>query len=335
MSSGESKVCSAFRAFGYCLNMLPAPSAFRSLVGDLRQVASVRRVTLMDGPEAGVEVLVFSTGGGLDFWVVPGRMLDIAVLSWRGSQIAWQSPAGMRPVEISDGGLRAFERGFGGFLNTCGFDHIRQPAKGLPLHGSAPFTPARLTACGENWEGEAPVLYCEGVATCWRHGGYGYRLRRRIEAPIGGATIRIRDTVEVIGPDPAPVLALYHFNLGYPVVAGGTEVLLDGERVAGPLSSPQEAKAKAATLHKPTDSWADCQVASPNLGLTIRFRWRTDTLPWLQLWRDLRPNSGVLSIEPCSVGRLPDGANELSPYLGLGEVSSFVLDIVLDETWPT
>ncbi|MCT9000656.1 MULTISPECIES: DUF4432 family protein [Chelativorans] len=306
--------------------MLPAPSVLRSLVGDLKQVASLRRVTLMDGPEAGVEALVFSTGGGLDFWVVPGRMLDIAALSWHGSQIAWQSPAGMRPVDVSGGDQRVFEHGFGGFLNTCGFDHIRQPVDGLPLHGSAPFTPARLLSFGENWDAEEPILRCEGEATCWRHGGYGYRLRRRIEAPIGGATIRIRDRVEIIGPDPAAVLALYHFNLGYPAVRNGTQVLLDGNRVVGPLSPP-ESKPQTPTLHRASAGWAVCHVVLAHRGAAIAFRWRTDTLPWLQLWRDLRPHRGVLSIEPCSIGRLPDGANEPSPPINAGEARSFAIDI--------
>ncbi|UUP20092.1 hypothetical protein NTH_04607 (plasmid) [Nitratireductor thuwali] len=258
-------------------------------------------------------------------------MLDIALLSWRGSQIAWQSPAGMRPVDVFAGGPRAFERGFGGFLNTCGFDHIRQPTDGLPLHGSAPFTPARLMDSGENWDAEEPLLYCEGEAVCRRQGDPAYRMRRRVEAPIGGATIRIRDTVEVIGPDPATVLALYHFNVGYPAVRDGTEVLLDKGRVAGPLSIP-ETEARAATLHRAYGDWADCRVVSPDCGPAIDFRWRTDTLPWLQLWRNLRPHSGVLSIEPCSIGRLTDGANEPSLPLNAGEARSFAIDIAFAST---
>lgn len=311
--------------------MLPAPPLLHSLVGDLRQVASVRRVVLVEGTEAGVEALVFSTGGGLDFWVAPGRMLDIAVLSWRGSQIAWQSPAGMRPVDVSEGGLRAFERGFGGFLNTCGFDHIRQPANGLPLHGTAPFTPARLMAYGENWERDEPVLYCQGEVDCWRHGCPGYLLRRRIEAPIGGATIRIRDMVEVIGHEPAAVLALYHFNLGYPMIRGGTEVLFDGKCVVGPLTPP-ETNVQKPTLHRASAGWSVCHVVSPDGGPVVGFRWCTDTLRWLQLWRDLRPRHGVLSIEPCSIGCLADGANAPSPPINAGETRSFAIDIAFEST---
>ncbi len=71
-------------------------AALRPLVGDLRQVASVRRVVLDDDAERGVRALVFSTGGGLDFWVLADRSLDVGPLSLHGMPVAWQSPAGFR-----------------------------------------------------------------------------------------------------------------------------------------------------------------------------------------------------------------------------------------------
>ena len=45
----------------------PHVAGLRSLVGDLRQFAGVRRLVLDDGPERGVTVLAVSSGGGLDF----------------------------------------------------------------------------------------------------------------------------------------------------------------------------------------------------------------------------------------------------------------------------
>lgn len=307
--------------------MLPRPAVLRNLVGDLRQVASVRRFVLAEGAETGVETLAVSTGGGLDFWVAAGRMLDIATLSWRGMQLGWQSPAGLRPPAADSDGRR-FNYGFGGFLNSCGFDHIRQPADGLPLHGSAPFTPARLTAYGEVWDAEEPRLFCEGEIVAWAYGGGGYRLHRRIEAPIGGSGLRIRDSVAPVGPDPLPVLALYHFNLGYPLIGDGTETLLDGKRVGAPLTTP-EREAVPPSLRRADGDRATCRVEGA--AAWVEFCWRTDTLPWLQLWRDLRPGVGVLSVEPCSVGRAVDGANEGSPPLAPGESRDFAIDVTVGD----
>jgi pimeloyl-ACP methyl ester carboxylesterase len=56
----------------------------RAFVGDLRQLASVRRIVLDDGPEAGVRALAFSTGGGLDFWVLTDRSFDLGPVWFRG-----------------------------------------------------------------------------------------------------------------------------------------------------------------------------------------------------------------------------------------------------------
>lgn len=302
------------------------PAIFpRHLAADPRQFASVRRIILAEGPEEGIETLAFSTGGGLDFWVTVGRLMDIATLSWRGVQLGWQSPAGLRrpdsaPVDTE----RRFSTAFGGFLNTCGFDHIRQPADGRPLHGSAPFTPARLTAYGEDWDAGTPKLFCEGEALCWAHGGLGYRLRRRIEAPIGGSSLSLRDQVTVIGAEAAPIMALYHFNLGYPMIEGST-IELDGECLAGPLSVPEDGMVPAS-LHPATSAQASCSVHGQ--AATIAFHWNTVELPWLQLWRDLRPGAGVMSIEPCSIGRRDDGRNASSPVLKPG--GSRVFEIVIN-----
>ncbi|MDQ3558525.1 MAG: DUF4432 family protein [Pseudomonadota bacterium] len=320
---------------------LPESTALRPLVGDLRQVASVRRIMLDDGVERGVRALAFSTGGGLDFWVMVDRTLDIGTLSWRGVQLGWQSPAGLRSPWLaspdSDGGF-GFNRGFGGFLNTCGLDHIRQPRDGRPLHGRLPFTPARLTAWGEDWGAEEPLLYCEGEIVQWRYGGEAFRLRRRIEAPIGAATFRILDKIENIGPTPAPVAVLYHFNLGYPAVAAGTTLYLDDARMAGPLAMPETGPVAPASVHASLAvETARCRVSTPagdDARRSIEFRWRNDTLPYLQLWRDLRPHCGVLSIEPCSIGRTPDGANEPAEPLGPGERRSFRVEITLDGPTP-
>jgi hypothetical protein len=306
-------------------------SELRPRVGDLRQIASIRRFHLADGAEAGMEMLAVSTGGGLDFWVSVGRMMDIATLAWQGRQIAWQSPAGFcRPR--SGGAERAFSQGFGGFLNTCGFDHVRQPAGGRPLHGSAPFTPATLLAHGADWDRDEPLLHCEGEAVIWCHGEGGYRLRRRIEAPVGGAIIRLRDRVEVIGPEPLPILALYHFNLGYPLHDRGSVITLDGAVIAGPLPRHEAAPAPAH-LHAVRGERALCSVAGGG-GIGVAFRWPAQSLPWLQLWRDLRPSAGVVSIEPCSVGRDTSGANEAVPPVAPGGEATFDVEIEVIGVWP-
>lgn len=250
-------------------------------------------------------------------------MMDIATLSWRGVQLAWQSLASLcRPEPGVDPEWR-FNTAFGGFLNTCGFDHIRQPADGRPLHGSAPFTPARLTAYGEDWDAAVPILFCEGEAVCWTHDGFGYRFRRRIEAPIGGHSLAICDRVTVIGTAAAPIVALYHFNLGYPLIEQST-IALDGRMLVGRLSVSEE-RPVPASLYPTSGAQACCSVRGK--AATVAFRWDTEGLPWLQLWRDLRPRSAVAPIEPCTIGRREDGRNAPVPMLALGTSQAFAIGI--------
>lgn len=309
-------------------------SSLGPLVGDLRQIASVRRIVLDDGAERGVRALAFCTGGGLDFWVLADRTLDIGTLSWRGVQLGWQSPGGFRAPALldaeSDDG-RGFNRGFSGFLVTCGLDHIRQPANGQPLHGRLPFTPARLTGYGEDWERDEPVLYCEGEVVQSRYGGEALRLKRRIEAPIGGASIRIVDTVENLSAQATPQETLYHFNLGFPAIASGSTVELDGERLIGPVGLADQAGAvPARTWPAKGEGLARCIVRTPSGGegeLAVTFAFGTATLSHLQLWHDLRPRAGVLSVEPCTSEWPKAGGGEAGIILGPGQNRTYRLEI--------
>lgn len=315
------------------------PEAFADRVGDLRQIASVRRVVLDDGPEAGVRALLFSTGGGLDFMVLAERSLDIGMLHYRGAPIAWQSPAGFRhPALIrseTDGG-HGFGSGFSGFMVTCGLDHIRQPAAGEPLHGRLPYTPARLLACGEDWTGETPVLYCEGEVHQYRHGGASLRLRRRIEAPIGGTTIRIRDRVANLGPEPWPLALLYHLNLGYPALRPGAQIRLDGQPVFGPLEALPAAADPVSCHRLFGGGQASCLFAAapkPD-AFRLALSFSAAELPYLQVWSDLRPRVGVLALEPCTSDRLPDGTSAAAERLEAGEERGFGFDLALSGAAP-
>lgn len=193
----------------------------RRLLGDVRQFASVRRIVLEDGQERGVRALAFSTGGGLDFWVLSDRSFDIGPLWWRG-----------------------MERGFSGMLVTCGLEHVRAPDGASPLHGRLPFTPGRLLAYGEEWDAPGPHLFCKGEMVQYRIGGEGLLLTRRITTPIGGTELRVDDVVENIGPEPQPIEMLYHVNPGFPLVDEGTTVMLDGTCISGRCSRPSPASGR-------------------------------------------------------------------------------------------
>lgn len=273
-------------------------------VADLRQLAAVRQITLEDGPERGVRALSFDTGGGLAFWVLADRSLDIGPLSFRGMPLAWQHPAGFIAPGLHDAqadGGTGIQRSLSGFLVTCGLDNARQPQDVLPLHGTLPLTPARVTACGEDWNRPDPLLYVEGEVTTAHLNGACFRLHRRIEAPVGGASLTLIDRVENIGPEPAMMYILYHTNFGFPMVSDETRMSLNSD----PLTAVDNATRCHAT---PKGSTAEiCRPAFDNWP-AVCARVESD-LPYFQIWQDARPRRNVLALEPCNCDRAADGTS--------------------------
>jgi len=263
----------------------------------------------------GVQALAFATDA-LDFAVLIDRSLDIGPLSWRGAKVGWESPAGFRHPTghdpHADAG-RGFNRLFSGFLVTGGLEHIRHPRDGHPLHGSLPFTPAALMASGE----EKGTLFCQGEVS-----QTGFRLRRRIEAPVGGNSLTIVDTVENVAATSQRQASLYHFNIGQPTLADGTVVKQGAEPRLGPLRVPNPGMtSESAGFLGP----ASCTVETPHC--TITFSWDAATLPHLQLWHRLNADPPVLSIEPCTSERLPGGLSGEEPILATGETRRYRLQV--------
>ena len=300
------------------------------LVGDMRQLASVRQVMLQDGPEANQRALVFSTGGGLDFWVMQDRSMDIGILHWRGMPVAWQHPAGFvnpalqSPYDARETGI---ESSLGGFMVTCGLDNVRQPQNGLPLHGTLPYTPARLNACGANWSASTPHLFAEGEMTSAHLGRQAFRLTRRIEAPIAQGSVSIVDRVENIGPVASEMRILYHMNFGFPAVGEGTQVRLNGETINGPEKNDTDSGTTqpGVTCLRSGDPGGSFRAellrpaSGPWPGFTAALEGPTDALQYVQIWRDKRARRNVLAIEPANCDRNENGTSAAGKLLEPGE----------------
>ncbi len=299
--------------------------------GDMRQYASVRQMEFVDGPERGQRALMFSTGAGLDFMVLPDRSLDIGTLHHNGRQLAWMSPGGLVAPQYlqaeSDGGF-GFGRGFCGFLVTCGLTHIGAPGYGEPQHGRLPYSPARLTAYGEDFEAEVPMLYCEGDIRQVRYGAETLVLRRRIEAPVGQKLLRIHDRISNLGPGASPLELMYHFNLGNAAVNNTSRMELNARNCMDRLEAVEDHLPKAA-IQLPCTDRSNAEFSIHSSDHKIAFSWASAQLPCLQFWRDLRPNVGVFSVEPRNFS--PDRA---PPELNPGESMDFGVTLLFETANP-
>ena len=258
----------------------------------------------------------------------------------RGRPVAWQSPTGFRSPALhdaeGDGGARLQPQLLGLPRHLRARSH--PPAgNGRPLHGRS----VHARAADRLWRGlgrDEPILFCEGEVVQARYGGEILRLRRRISAPVGGRTLTIQDIVTNDGAQPTSHALLYHINLGYPAVSDGTEVHLGERRVMGPLALPDFGpQPEAKSIPVALGETASCQLTTPapeGSAFRLDLSFSARTLPYLQLWRDLRPHAGVVALEPCTSAREAGGASGPSPQLERGEARRYRVDLTFDGTAP-
>jgi Domain of unknown function (DUF4432) len=303
--------------------------------GALAQVAGVELLEYADGPERGVRVLDFRTGGGLSFRIAVDRGFDLLAADYRGVPIGWRSPTGPRHpglASVEENRGWGFLRSFTGLLATCGLDHALAPATSslaqyiypgftegdYPLHGRVSQVPARLLGYGQRWDGDACTLWAEGEVAQMAVFGENLVLTRRIEAALGGTTITVDDRVENRGFRPTPHMLLYHYNFGYPLLDDGAELLVPsraivhavhgdlhaqgvGHRLQGPPKADFSEQVYEHDVVADADGMASALLINPALGaggFGIRLDYDRTALPCLIQWQCLQSGLYVLGIEP-------------------------------------
>ncbi|MEH6522829.1 DUF4432 family protein [Sulfitobacter sp.] len=333
--------------------------ALRQRYGALSAYADVRLVTLGDGAERGVRVLELRSGGGLEAEIIVDRTFDIGRLALNGTTLSFHTPAGCRSAAHIDPHAESGQgwlTGMNGFLGTCGFDHIRQPETepsqhaplhptkdiAYPLHGAGAHQPARLIGYGIDEDAAEPMIWCEGEIVQSMMFRGALRLRRRIEMPLGGTTLTIRDTVKNIGTTAMPSMMLYHFNLGYPLVDQGTVISMDPSTCVwrngdhdpfAAMGQTPKIPVSELSVHRQTSKsgMATCHIQNPQKGISMRVSYSTDTLPYVQMLRVRGEGANMIGIEPCSTAarsrQAAREANEM-PILNPGEDRVFTVQIV-------
>lgn len=208
---------------------------------------------------------------------------------------------------IPDDGDPRIDHSLEGFLFTCGPDHIRHPepveggAPGgrYPLHGSFSASRAEnviVQRCGEDacCTGEVPVTLADG--------GHARLFRRwRIDGNTG--EVSLEDRLLNDGDKPFAPMLMYHMNLAArlfdPVtrlkgamLEGGSLPWAFGEGEDGVFCLPAGgSEGEAEVRLGPVAALA---------GLTLKVRFSTQGLPFLQVWRNQRLPANVFGIEPAS-----------------------------------
>lgn len=320
--------------------------------------AGTRLVTLEDGVERGMRVVEMKSGGGLSIDITVDRGGDIGHLASNGQTLSWHGAGGLTSPWLMDReGDRGqgFLRGHGGFLNTCGLDHIRQPDRDksqnnyqdaqididYPLHGKGAFHPAMLRGHGLIDDVPEPYVFCETEFIQAMNFVSALRLRRRIEMPVGSQHVTITDVVRNVGNTPATHMLLYHFNLGFPMVAPGCQVNLGSDECVwhsedhDPLArfpAPSPGSCKLISVFEHTSETAKVLLTSPQAAMQLQIKYPSTQLPYCQMLRAAEPGIYGIGIEPCTTaGRTRAEARERGEMIVLqpGEERQYCLSLNL------
>jgi hypothetical protein len=310
----------------YLLGREWSRSELLARIGRLEQLGGVQLTEATDGAERGVRLLRFATGGGFDFEVLVDRGFDIGRAWLGGRPLAWWSPVGLvGPWYQEPAGIGWF-RGFaGGLVSTCGLDTVQlggtddatvfnyphRKTETYGLHGRYTGLPARLAGYGATWAGDECVLWAQAEVLQAAVFGEQLLLNRRIEADLGGTSVRIADTVTNIGATACPHMLLYHCNVGFPVVDDGAEIAYpapDGISVSEAssqdyrqLAGPQPEYVEECYEHDMVPDaagYVTAAVLNPVAGLGVYQRYRKDQLPHHVTWRQLGSGTYVVAMEP-------------------------------------
>ena len=324
-------------------------------MGDLTALAGVRSVVLGDGAERGIRALQFRTGGGLSFEVLVDRAMDIGRVEFDDQTIAWSSATGFRHPglhDYSDESGLSWLRSMSGLLVTAGLDHTlfggvvsadeyRYPPKPTTrhgLHGRVANIPARLEGYGESWTEDRCVLWAEGEVRQAAVFGEHLRMRRRIEADMGGTGIRLIDRVTNCGFDSTPHMFLYHVNVGWPLLDTGSRFEADIRKTVWQSESVAEQGASAVLMPGPQPNFieqvyehairpdeqdrARARVVNDRLGRYFELEWDHLVLPHFMQWLNLREGSYAVGLEPSThhvTGDAAARAEGTMIWLGHGE----------------
>jgi hypothetical protein len=322
-------------------------------IGDISQIAGVRKVRLADGSEEGVEAYLFKTGSGLSFTALASRGMDISSADWCGRSLAWMSATGaVAPQFYEEAGLGWLRSFYGGLLVTCGLTYVGAPTadqgRQLGLHGRASNIPARNVSHDTDWQGDDYMMWVRGKVRESAVYGENVVLTRKISARLGEDRLWISDTVVNEGHETTPHMLLYHINGGFPALDDGS-VLISPTRSVTPRDADAEVEQEIYYRFGPPvagfrervyyhdmaaepDGTVTAALVNRSIagGFGFYVKYNKNELPVFTEWKMNAPGTYVVGVEPgnCHVeGRARERERGTLQMLEPGEKRNYALEI--------
>jgi hypothetical protein len=296
-----------------------------SFIGDPAQVAYARSFEYEGGKAQGVKGVQVRTGGGLAFTLLPGRGMDIPEAYFSDKQLAFVSGTGITsPAYYEEGGLGWLRNFFVGLLTTCGITNSGAPSmdhgEAFGLHGRVSNAAAEDLCIQQRWEGDEYLITVRGRIRESKAMFENLMMTRTVETALGRKGFRLVDRIENNGFEPQPLMMLYHFNFGYPLLGPGAAIV--GPVVKSEPRDEEAAKGRGVQeclqIPEPVEGYRekvffhDLAAAGDGrtfiglvnrntpdgapLGMVLRFS--RNELPYLTEWKMVKKGFYVLGLEP-------------------------------------
>ena len=331
-------------------------------ISNVAQLGGIETSVLDNGAARGTRIAWINTGTGLRFKVVIDRAMDIADAFYNRHSLAWLHDLGIIPPQrFSHNGIDWLETFGGGLLTSCGLTHIGGPETDefgeRGLHGSISNIPAAIESIIQpDLLAGRKEMSITGRMKETKIFGPALELKRTISATLGLATIRIHDEVTNRANTPVPHMLLYHFNLGWPLVDEGADIIWKGEwqpretgannkifkngntfkKCPSPLEDHLGSGEEAVFINVTRDSSGRCAcgVNNTKLGIALFIKFQKKQLPWLTNWQHWGKGEYVTGLEPATnppIGRAKARAQRQLIFIQPGEPRSYDIEVeVLD-----
>lgn len=287
-------------------------------IGHPSQLYGVEEHRLVGGKGDGMRLFQVKNGKGLEFTVSADRCADISRLSFKGDNFGYFSPCGyVGPEYYDDKGIGFLKSFTVGFLTTCGLTAVGTPCtdagQELPLHGTISNCPA---------ESIYPMTTDNEIiinAVINQAGIFSDKLilNRKIICSLRENKIKIIDVVKNIGSEVAPILLLYHINMGYPLLDENAELFIPSKEVTprneyaakdidkwNQMLPPQAGIQEQCYYHKFDDNGL-VAIYNPNLRKGLEIKFNPKELDYFTEWKMMGEKDYVLGLEPGNCN--PDG----------------------------
>ena len=269
-------------------------------LSNFSQLASIRRYTVTEGREKGLDV-IDCDNGKIRFLLNVTKACDMMQLYHGGQNMSFLSKNAFTKREVNF--LNRFE---GGMVYTCGLDSVGG-RDGYELHGTFHNIPAEIvrTECDENGIVIEANIHDTAIF------GKNLVLKRRITSAIGSDVVSFEDTLVNESFRDEEYCLLYHVNVGYPMLDDGARVVADVVKCDSRTPWAKENEDTKYDISEPVPNEEETcyflklgtpEVALFNekIGKKFTVSYSKDTLPCFVEWKSMASGDYALGLEPCT-----------------------------------